>query len=34
MPLAWREPDDPHAVRPVARVKALSTYAALIARAE
>ena len=27
MPLAWRKPDDPQACRPVARAKALSTYA-------
>jgi excisionase family DNA binding protein len=33
MPLAWRKPNDPHADTPVARVKALSTYAALLVRA-
>ena len=33
MPLAWRQPDAHTLVRPVARLKALSTYAALIARA-
>jgi hypothetical protein len=33
MPLAWREPDDAYAGAPGARVKALSTYAVLIARA-
>ena len=34
MPLAWRKQNDPHTlIRPVARMKALSTYPALLARA-